>query len=468
VRSPGILAQEVAGAGVEPVARAAERRAGAVETLKESHQEKLGEHAVKEAEIQKAHEVKKAEAAQSYRDEQAQTQKDYAEKKAAYDDKVNKSREEWVRKAYESKGAKAEQAKIAARKETLERGQQEYGRLVGDNVESTHAAVRGGLDDRWNAMREHIGKDTPLNSVKLSEAVEEGRETLQGAPADLKVFNDLMNQMESSEAESIDTAKGTKPVLRPLTWDEGRTHYSALGDKLYSGELPGNVYRAVKKVREALDNELAQSAEKSVAEREGKAAGVKARIEYGKLKLDWKQYMDDWHDMRSMANGGSPLARVFRSADAGVAEGLILGKFGDRLLETFAKYDKQGASPRLMQKLRVLNEQAKALPKVGSKAYPPKLQIPEPPKLAEAKPPKQIAEPKLPPPPKEPKMPPLVDPATIRRHRLEDMAARPFRWYDLFPPYLMEHILLKSPKIREYISNIPRKADVEALKLGNQ
>jgi hypothetical protein len=423
VRSPGMLAQEIAGAGVEPVARAAERRAGTVEGLQEG-----------------------------YHDAQAKAQRTYAEKTAEHSDKVAKMHEEHVQKTLEAKGARADQAKLAARKQSLTRGREEYGKLVGDNVESTHAATRGALDQRWNGLRDRVGPDTPLNSVALSNAVEEGRATLQGAPADLKVFNDLMNQMESSGGEveeHIDTAEGAKPKLRPLTWDEGRTHFSALGDKLYSGELPGNVYRAVKKVRESLDSELSRAAEESVTEKEGASAGAKVKKEYGQLKSDWKQYMEDWHDLRSMATGGSPLARVFRSADAGVTEGLILGKFGDRLLETLARYTDHGAAPKLMQKLRMMDASLKALPKAGKIPDLPKsLELPAPPKLKEVEP---------------PKLPPPVDPALIRRHKLEDMAGRPFRWYDLFPPYLLEHILLKSPRVREYVANIPRKADAASL-----
>jgi hypothetical protein len=216
-------------------------------------------------------------------------------------------------------------------------------------------------------------------------------------------------------------------ALKPITWDEARTHYSALGDRLYSGELPGNVARAIRSVRDVLDEQLSSAAAKSG---QGKV--------YSQLKSDWSDFENDWKDMSSITTkGGSPLARARMAPNSATLVPQVIGKTGDLLLGRLAKYKDAGASLPLAEGVRKLSGQIEGLPKVRVPKAPGNLELPEAPT---AKP-----------------VPP-VDPVAIRRARLLERAGRPMSWWDLlFPPAGIEHIALKNPAILEWIAKQPRK-----------
>jgi hypothetical protein len=81
--------------------------------------------------------------------------------------------------------------------------------------------------------------------------------------------------------------------------------------------------------------------------------------------------------MSGEGTGGSTLARLYRAADQPIVQGHVLDKnFGDRLLKTFAKYKKFGASPEAMLKLKDYAERLKAWKGV---------KVPEPPIRPETK-----------------------------------------------------------------------------------
>jgi len=438
-----VLGQEVAGAGREPVYLEKVRRAAVSKERLERYQESAKHVAEENAKSIRDHAGKVKEAQDAYQKELSDYQQATAEKKATHAEKVKAAKKEWVDKSYEAKKLKAESDKVQGRLEALKRGQEAYAKIIKQNAEATHAAVKGSLDSRWNALNEQVGRQTTLNSPAISDAIEEAKtKFLMGSPESLKVFNDLTRQM-TGEGQ-VDAAGGATPVLRPITWQEGRVHYSALGDRMYSGDLPGNVYKGIGYVRDALDRELSATA---------KARG--AGKVYSDLKGDWSRYMDDWRDMGAVATGGSPLARVLRAQDPGFVASQVTGKAGERMAETLGRYKQFGGNPAAVSKYRALGEQVKNTPKIKVPSAPGKLELPAEPKLGDAPEAKSVKGPQL----KEaPKMKPVepVDPVAVRQKRLAEMAGRPFRFYDLFPPYLLEHMALKSPAIRDWIAKQPR------------
>lgn len=439
-----ITGQESAGAGKEPVLQARIARDAAAKERTRSYDEHVAEIAKDNAQKLQEHQTKVQEAKAAYDKEFNEYKAADASKKAAHTEKVNAARKDWVEKAYAAKKAKAEAAAAHSQTQSIVRGQQAYSKVIKNNVDSTYNRVNSSLNSRWDSLRDKVGADTPLNSVKIAEAVDQGRTMLQGAPADLKVFNDLMRQMET--ADTIDTGDGGTPALRPLGWQEGRTHFSALGDKLYSGELPGNVARAIKIVRDSTDSELHR-----VAQQKGQGSA------YSQLKSDWYNFMQDWKDMGSLATGGSPLARVRAAKDAGFVSQAALGKAGERMSETLGRYSSFGGNAKAISSLRSLSEKAKSIPRVRVPAAPGKFEAPPEPKSAA--PPDRKPEPKPPAlrTPKQYKPVPEVDPIEIRRKRLLEVASRPFGLWDMFPPTLLRHMALKSPAIREWIATQERK-----------
>lgn len=214
---------------------------------------------------------------------------------------------------------------------------------------------------------------------------------------------------------------------------------------MYSGELPGNVYKGVGYVRNALDRELAAAAKSRGA---GQA--------YASVKSDWSRYMDDWRDMGAISTGGSPLARVLRAEDPGFVAQQVSGKAGERMAQTLGRYKKFGGNPESISKYRALGDRVKSVPKVRVPSAPGKLELPAEPKMGEAPEAKQVKPPEMRP---GPRLRPVedVDPVAIRSKKLTEMAGRPFRFYDLFPPYLIEHMAVKNPAIREWLATQPRE-----------
>jgi len=383
------LAEKTATGMVEDVAKhnadaikdhtgAVEKHATATEKVTDHNAAATAKYNTEVEHINQDFDQKVAEAKQKYADNVAERDKKVAEIQGQHAEKVAQARAQWVQKAYEARQAGREAAKVAARREALEHGQKAYTRLVDENVKATHKAVRGALDERWNGLREKVGVDAPVEAPPLYNAVESGRAMLAGVPADLKLFNDIIKEVTEKDTHVENEQGELKAVPKEsITFDDARTQYSAIGEKAYAAE--GNLRRALFTLYDAYDKALSGTAEKAG---QGK--------EYSALKGDWKQYMQDWHDMRGEATGGSPLARLYRAVDDPVVAGKVLGKFGDRLMQTYARYAKYGASPTLMSKLRQFNTVSAALPKVRVPAEPGRLVPPsapaEPPHVAPVEP----------------------------------------------------------------------------------
>lgn len=366
-------------AELERHAAATEKHAAATEKVIESNAAADADYRTKVDRINEDFDQKIADARQKHADDIAARDKKIAELQGQHAEKVAAARADWVKKAYESKQAGQRSANVAARREALEHGQKAYTKLVDENVKSTHTQVRGDLDARWNALREKVGVDRPVEAPPLYQAVESAREMLKGVPADLKIFNDIVKEI-TEKGENVETEAGEiKPVPKAsIPFDDARTQYSVIGEKAYSAE--GNLRRALFTLYDAYDRALTATTD---------AAG--AGKEYAALKSDWKQYMQDWHDTSSESTGGSPLAKLYRAVDDPIVSAKVLGKFGDRLIHTFARYDKYGASPTLMSKLRNFNAAEKALPKtVKVPGMPERLSPPvapeEPPPVSSVEP----------------------------------------------------------------------------------
>ena len=345
--------------------------------------------------------------------------------------KTAEAQKEWVQKAAEAKRQQAEAVKVAARKQALDKGQEAYANRLRDNIQKTFQTVKGRLDSRWHSLRTTpikrggsltVLKDEPLSSPAIAETVDVAeKKFLQGSPESIKQFRDLMNWMKADEG-MIDTSGGAKSKLKPITWDEARTHYSALGDRMFSGDLPGNVRQAIRFVRdEGLGKQLRAGAER---------AG--ALPQYESLLHDWSNFENDWKDASSVTlGGGSPLARALKAPSGATLAPQVLGKTGDLLMQRLGKYIDAGGSPTTAAALRKLNAESKSLPKIKS--------------------------PELPPRPKSPVTPAPIDPVALRKKILTQYAARPVSWWDILPPRLFERPAMSFEAIRDWVARQPRK-----------
>lgn len=280
-------------------------------------------------------------------------------------------RSKWVQKTAGAKKSVADAEAASNRVAALQRGSHEYTRLTHENLQSTYASARGALDQRWGQFRSAMegAQLDPVEAVKNIDAAK--AKYLKGSPSSLKVFNDLAQeigiQQVTPEGEVITPPSGSAAPEPPeLPFDTARIHYSAIGDKLSSGTLPGNVYQALKAVSEGLDRQLTESAE---TRKMGK--------EYSSLKADEHQFRSDWKDSRS------PLAKAYAAQDPNYLKPHVTGKGADLLMQKLARYRKNGAKPYLPAAARRLADEADALPKPKLKPPPSKYEPSVPPKIKE-------------------------------------------------------------------------------------
>jgi hypothetical protein len=346
--------------------------------------------------------------------------------------KRQKAVKKWLNDSMGVKRAEAEKARVDAKRESLTRGQEAYSKRLLDNIQQTYKTVKGQLDSRWHGLRTtpinrggtlSVLKDELLNSRAIADSVETAeKKYLQGSPESIKQFRDLMNWMKEDQTV-YDSSQilerpitGTEAKLKPITWDEARTHYSALGDRMYSGDLPGNIVQAIRSVREGLGKELQAGAERG-------GAGEK----YSGLLKDWSNFESDWKDTSSVSlGGGSPLARALKAPSATLLTPQVLGKTGDLLMERMGRYKEHGASPATAQAIRKLHTTAKNLPNV---------KVPEAPSPV-----------------------PPIDPVAIRRKILTSYAGRPVEFRDFInPARWVERPALSSEAIRQWVAKQPRR-----------
>jgi hypothetical protein len=370
-----------------------------------------------------------------------EAQKSYEDALSGVQGKNKDTRADYVGKEIAARRSEATQAAAKAQKQVIERGQEAYVTRAMANARETFKTVKARLDARFNVLRDKIGdqsigdgsvKGKPIGSDAIEQSIEQAKDKfLMGSPESLAQFNNLMNTMTEETPPSIPFGK-PEVKIRPLSWQEARVHYTALGDKLYSGgldALPGNVRKAIGMVRDTIDEQL---------ERVAKAN--KLDKFYRSAQDDWGQFKKDWDDMSNLSyskgamnEAGSPLARLVRAADPKTAARALAN---DRIMEQLARYRAHGSNLNLAKGFRALDSRLDGIDKVTLSKHPPKFE-PDP----EPTPPDTSAS---------------KSPAQIRYEKLEQYAGRPWRWYDVVPFNLFERLLLKSNDIRQWVAEQPR------------
>lgn len=268
---------------------------------------------------------------------------------------------------------------------------------VGDDVKALDSRVRSHYNGKWEQLRQ-LGKDADVKWPV--DAITKAREQLQ-TPGSQAQFDRIMSQVDDEAAEEAHGGaaaltktesqlaslsqnllrQGKTPVdiegmlrdqgLSParvraviatvpglsnavhasggepsLPFAEARARYTKLGEKMYSsGELPGDVQRALKTVRDILDSGIESSLPTGTARRF-----------YSGLKSDWAQYMSDFYD----PNG--PFTRIKNAPTTVDRINLLTGKWGKEMLDSMSRYYRFGPNVGLTTRLRTLNRAIDALP----------------------------------------------------------------------------------------------------------
>lgn len=337
--------------------------------------------------------AKHGEATKKAIEDHRQAAKDYHEKLTDTFDKAKRTQLEkaakyekehadWLEESSAYHKASAEAEASAQRQRGLHQSAKENVQKTFDNLQQVYKSARGDLSQRWKVFRKSMegAELEPTRTFNLIEAAK--TKYLKGSPASLTAFNNLAREMgiqEFMEGEGGDLK--AIPGTGKLPFDTARVHYSAIGDKLAQGDLPGNVYQALKAVQEGLDQQLTQAAE-------GRGLGKT----YETLKSEESQFLSDWEDSKS------PLAKAHKALDQNFLEPHVMGRGNEYLTKQLERYRKYGAQPHLPLAARRLMEESKATPKLKLPPEPG----PEPMRpldLPEHTPPGSPRESTVPPPP---------------------------------------------------------------------
>jgi len=136
------------------------------------------------------------------------------------------------------------------------------------------------------------------------------------------------------------TAGGTVP------FDQARAEYTALQRQMYGGRgLPGDVYNALKSVRDTLDANIRSSLPDGAS-----------RTFYDRLKGSYRQYMEDFYD----PNGA--FTKIKGAPTAVDRLNTLTGKWGKEALDAMQKYRQFNPPLEQVSRLRSLNRAIESLP----------------------------------------------------------------------------------------------------------
>lgn len=230
-------------------------------------------------------------------------------------------------------------------------------------------ALEGKVRQQGSQMFEEVAQATEGESIPASElasVVSYAEENLiRGSQESIKQFRDITRR--GGEVDSLSDLMHAAEES-PLGFSDLQGYYTEMGEKLASGSIPGDVYRAVKFVRDNIGRQMMQMAEKH---------GMGGRLT--EARAFWRQYEQTFHDMRAVAQGGSPVARAVRAQDPSYMAAPFLGKAATRARGLLQAYD-----PALAQSASKLSEDFSQMQKLPRK-FTPK-EAPDAPRLRPEKP----------------------------------------------------------------------------------
>jgi hypothetical protein len=352
---------------------------------------KLFDEAKREAiEAQKEHTQKTETAKQAHADKVAKAQADFEAEVAS----GAKSKGEWQAKMDAVNESKRQAAAVEADRRALQQEQQGHVATVRQGAQELYANIKQTIKNAWDSVRDQLPlkEDTAVPTTKIVNTVNRAiKEELLGSPGNLRQFKDLMKQLGMDdfvdEGDGLSETSG-KPENWDSDWKTLRVHSSALGRALAAGDLPANVYRSLKMVRESVEGTLGDV-----------AASYGAGDAYKQVKAADHAFRNDFEDLGNVALGeGQPISRLVRAPSDTFAADQILGKPGDILVKNLNKWDATGKLGKAVERARAIRTQIKSLPRVTVLREPPPFQgatptlqtipppdLPEKPGIPEAK-----------------------------------------------------------------------------------
>lgn len=196
-----------------------------------------------------------------------------------------------------------ETATANSRAEGIQRSLQEGSTQLGNRVKNLDGLLREEAKTNYDAVREAVKDDPGVPLTDLAEAARHAEANiLKGSQESIKQFRELARK--APEDEGVTTGGVTFPpgsklfemlqeqgALEPggtLPFDQLQGYSSEIGRKLAAGNLPGDIYQALKYVKEKID-----AAKSTIAERNGAGKLLRTADDF------WREYMDLFYDKDS-------------------------------------------------------------------------------------------------------------------------------------------------------------------------
>lgn len=356
-------------------------------------QSKIFDEAKRQAtEDQAEFQTKTAEAKKAHAEKLAKAQADFEAEVAS----EAKSKSEWQAKMDAAAESRRLAADVENQRQSMAAEQAQKISDVRTGAQQIYEDIGKQIDDQWTAVRTKVGEETPTPAKPIVDAITDAeKEYLRGSPAAVKQFKDILREVGMDDLVETEQGDLTVPPDKTLPWQTVRVHSSALGRAASTGNLPGNVYQAIKAVRAATENVLGDVA---------KSRGAGA--DYQAVKAADHAFRTDFENLGNVSLGeGQPISRLVRAPSDTFAADHILGKAGDILVKNLQKWDPTGQLAQAVERARILRSQIKSLPTVKVLKEPPPYTGTTP-VAKEVPPPKLPEQPGIP--EKEPAVPPQL------------------------------------------------------------
>lgn len=270
------------------------------------HHEAMGEHATRTGELLAEHGTKQVaadaatEAANRGITEEAFRKA--GETKAAFDKRVADQKAAQAVKVQGVEAANAEARRVADLRKTGEESLKAGHQVVGESIADVAQKLRQEGNEKYATVREATANDPGVPLADLGREAKVAQSMIKGSPENIKQFRELIRQ--SPEAQSVETSMGKlgpgDPIYEALVkegaidlggnlpFDQLQGYSSEIGTRLAAGNLPGDVYQALKYLKDKID-----TAKATIADRSG--AGPQLRD----AESFWHSYMDTFYDKDS-------------------------------------------------------------------------------------------------------------------------------------------------------------------------
>lgn len=388
---PGVKAGDTSPENVQNALLAGSMVAGGASGAESPSAGRAARGAEKAVDVAKGPQVLKRTAQEILNIGPRQTEKAVAEASEKYQADTEKAEAKNAEAAKKHTQAVVETGKVnqaakelESRKGALARGVQTLSTKFSDGIKRLDAEIRGKGNAKYDAVREKVKDDEGVPLVTLSKDAKYAEDNIiKGSQENIKQFRELIRK--APEAEGVETSAGFAQPGDPLydqlvsegaintggniTFDQLQGYSSEIGSKLARGGLPGDVYQALKYMKDKID------AQKGViANRNDAGADLKSADAY------WRQYMETFHDSTGPSGSASPIAQALLAKDPDVVTGYLTGSAGERGIELLGKYDKdwteikKAGDPSLVEAARQIrrsHDEMKGLPDKARTKEPP-------------------------------------------------------------------------------------------------